>query len=268
MEFKRINYDGAEIHVTTKGNIADKAIVFLHGNSLDSNSFKEQFDSLNIPLVAIDLPGHGKSAPATTPEKTYSIAGYVDAVVNTIQELGLKNYVLAGHSLGGHIAIEVLPYLDVKGLLIFGTPPLDSIAALAAGFLSNPLFPFLLQEKLSPDEAAKLAAGMLVQPGFNEQLKDSITNTHAVARSFLGASIANGLMEDEIEILQSHNIPLAILHGNNDSFVSIDYLNNLNFSSLWQNKVHVLSECGHCPQLEQADEFNKLVNAFYNAAVN
>ncbi|HEV3115219.1 MAG TPA: alpha/beta hydrolase [Candidatus Binataceae bacterium] len=57
-----------------------------------------QLDKLGDRAFALDLPGHGASninrAEAT-------LAAYIDSVVRFIEERGLSDVVLAGHSLGG-----------------------------------------------------------------------------------------------------------------------------------------------------------------------
>jgi len=53
-------------------------------------------------VYALDLPGHGKSAGAGRAE----IGAYADVVAGFAEALGLPAFVLAGHSMGGAIAIE------------------------------------------------------------------------------------------------------------------------------------------------------------------
>ena len=53
-------------------------------------------------VVAIDLPGYGKSAKANY---DYSMAFYARIVEASSTQLGLKHVVLVGHSMGGQIAM-------------------------------------------------------------------------------------------------------------------------------------------------------------------
>ncbi|MFN2120631.1 MAG: alpha/beta fold hydrolase [Anaerolineales bacterium] len=54
-------------------------------------------------ILALDLPGHGKSDGSGR----QSIDAYVDDVDAFIRSIGLNTVVLAGHSMGGAIAIEL-----------------------------------------------------------------------------------------------------------------------------------------------------------------
>src|SRR5579872_1636260 len=67
---------------TSQGNIAylDSGgdgfpVVLIHGNSCSSQVFQKQFTTFGprYRLIAIDLPGHGKSDNALDPESAYNI---------------------------------------------------------------------------------------------------------------------------------------------------------------------------------------------------
>lgn len=266
METKKIDFNGTNIHVSMQGDMSKRPIVFIHGNSLSGHTFKNQVESLEMPLVLIDLPGHGSSQPAHDPETVYSIPGYAKAITFAIEQLQAENFILAGHSLGGHIAINAAPMLkNIKGLLIFGTPPLDSVSSLGQAFLPNPLFPFLLQGPLTNEEASQLAGSMLSLQQHKDSLKRDILKTDPSVRSSFGAFVARGIIEDEVQIIRSLNFPVAVLHGEHDSYISKEYIEGLGFSNLWKNKVHSIGNSGHCPQLEQYAAFNALLTDYYNS---
>ncbi len=69
--------------------------------------------------IALDLPGHGKSAPPGQ----HSIPAYADGVIGLMDALALPQAVIAGHSMGGGIAQTIaLEYPErVRGLILLGT---------------------------------------------------------------------------------------------------------------------------------------------------
>lgn len=72
-----------------------------------------------VRVVAPDLPGHGRSA---APGRD-SIVGYAQFVTELVQQLGLKQVVLVGHSMGGAIAQTIAWEQPtwLKGLVLCGT---------------------------------------------------------------------------------------------------------------------------------------------------
>ena len=55
--------------------------------------------------------------------------------------------------------------------------------------------------------------------------------------------------------------PLAIFHGEQDQLLQAGYFEKLNIPTLWKGKVHLINS-GHCPQIENPEEFNRLLAEF------
>lgn len=96
-------------------------VVFIHGSGLNTRIWHRQRDYLvrSMEVVLLDLPGHGMS-PGDGCE---SVEGYREAVFNAIREAGIEHCYIAGHSLGGAIAMSfAISYPDItKGLILIGT---------------------------------------------------------------------------------------------------------------------------------------------------
>jgi len=84
-------------------------IIYIHGNSSSSGVFENQHDRLsrNYRQISIDLPGCGQSFRSESPETDYSLSGLKKTVLETITALEADKILLVGHSLGGHIALEI-----------------------------------------------------------------------------------------------------------------------------------------------------------------
>jgi pimeloyl-ACP methyl ester carboxylesterase len=81
------------------------SVVFIHGAGLDHSSFALQsryFGYHGWNVLALDLPGHGRSAgpPLAT------IAAMADWVVEVLDHLSIEKAVLVGHSMGSLIALD------------------------------------------------------------------------------------------------------------------------------------------------------------------
>lgn len=215
-------------------------------------------------VIAIELPGHGASHPSANPEKEYSVLNYIDLVVALIKDLELNNYVLLGHSLGGHIAINTLPRLNgVSGLAITGTPPLTLPPKLEACFLPNPAMGLAFKPDLTEEEIS-LIAGMYTNEDTQniEKVINAIREADPLVRPFIGKSIATELINDETQLLKNIDFPVAIIQGENDKLVNTEYIKQLIIPTLWKNKVHIIKDASHCTFIDNMEAFNVLLTAF------
>jgi pimeloyl-ACP methyl ester carboxylesterase len=123
----------------------EPVLLLIHGNSFCKKVWRH---ILNSPLnkvhriIAFDLPGHGESSNTINPEQDYTQPGYARAAVELLKKMAVKEVVVFGWSLGGHIGIEMIPLapavgLTIRGLMIVGTPPVG-YGDLDKGFTFGP----------------------------------------------------------------------------------------------------------------------------------
>ncbi len=117
---KFITSRGAKIRYADVGK--GRVIVLLHGFPFSSevwfgNGFANAL-AKKFRVIAIDLPGHGKSECVGYVQKMERMA---DVVKDVMDELGLRRYVLVGHSMGGYVALAFAEkYSDnLRGLCLF-----------------------------------------------------------------------------------------------------------------------------------------------------
>ncbi len=79
-------------------------LICLHGWMMNKESFSDLAKELSprMRIIVIDLPNFGKSQMAESITTVTKYAEFVQAFVN---KLGVAEYSLAGHSMGGQIAI-------------------------------------------------------------------------------------------------------------------------------------------------------------------
>src|SRR5215218_8063991 len=91
------------LHVRDLGS--GPPIVFLHpGPGLDGSVFlpgAQRVADAGLRVVLVDLPGNGRS-PATD----WTLAGQALAVEDFVNEHGLEDWTLLGHSFGGYVAMQ------------------------------------------------------------------------------------------------------------------------------------------------------------------
>jgi pimeloyl-ACP methyl ester carboxylesterase len=109
-----------ELHVDD-GGAGGLPVVFVHGLGGSAAHWCHQLAHLREEgrrTLAVDLRGHGRSEPPA--DGDWSVAALAADVVAAADELGLERFVLAGHSLGGVVAIAAAARLGsrVAGLVL------------------------------------------------------------------------------------------------------------------------------------------------------
>ncbi len=96
---------GMRVHLRDEGPRDDPhPIVLLHGTSASLHTWDGWAANLKARrrVIRFDLPAFGLTGPH--PANDYSMAAYVQFVTQVVDALGVQTFVLAGNSLGGHIA--------------------------------------------------------------------------------------------------------------------------------------------------------------------
>lgn len=241
-------------------------VVLIHGNSSSGEIFRNQFDGdigRTHCLIALDLPGHGASSDARDPERTYSMPGYADAVVEALERLQVKRAIVFGWSLGGHIGLEMISrFPGLVGLMITGTPPVGLGAeAVAAGFSSHPHMASAGKELLTPEEIESFAHATCGDP-FEPFLRAAVARTDGRARRLMFESFAAGRGDDQSRIVATAKTPLAVVNGADEPFVNLAYVSGLVYANLWEGRPHEIPNSGHAPFWDAPKAFDPIFSRF------
>jgi pimeloyl-ACP methyl ester carboxylesterase len=244
-----------------------RAVIFVHGNSCSARTWLPVMTGpfgQRFRCLALDLPGHGRSAPARD-QADDSLPGYAAVLTGFARALRVMDAVVVGWSLGGQITLEAVPALpDAPGFIIFGSPPVTSAAQLSEAFLPNPAASAAFSAEVSVPAAEALARSFLA-PGSHldtSGLVADILATDGAARSGLTASVGEGRFADEIAIVAGLDRPLAIMHGADEQLINLDYLRQLTIPALWRGEVQVIPGAGHALQLEAPEQLAELLTDF------
>lgn len=260
---------------TSQGRIAYRdtggdgfPLILIHGNSCSSQVFKKQFLALSkkFRLIAIDLPGHGKSERPREPDKIYTIPGYAKVLDEVLSGLGLESFAVLGYSLGGNIALQYsqLTKKTVKGILLVSSAPIKySAEALLAYPPSKGNFA-TYPHQLTEDQAKQYMSSCGFQiddPTVYFMVEDAV-KTDPKSRSTMVASVGDGKGIDETEIIQKLEMPIAFIAGKKDRSLGHDYLKHLKFNNLWRGNIQWIQEAKHALPLHQADQLNHFIEEF------
>ena len=83
-----------------------RKILFVHGAGSNGHTWHRQVEAIgeHNSAVALDLPGHGRSAGV---EGLRTVTDYADFVAAFLDALKIKSAVILGHSMGGAIAMDL-----------------------------------------------------------------------------------------------------------------------------------------------------------------
>ena len=223
--------------------------------------FQLKSEQLNtFRLIALDLPGHGQSERLDD----YSVKTFRDTISGFAKAMSLGSYVVVGHSFGGHFLIQALNNLSACiGVILIGTPPLKKPLNLEEAFLPNLAMSLLFKKDLTKEEIVTFAKSVS-NTAYNQSVKKSIKNSDSKFREQLLHSIQNGDLEDEVKMIQEVQVPLALIVGDQDNFVNMDYIKGLELSTITPKNPIIIKNSGHSPHLENPLEFNNtLMNLIY-----
>ena len=270
-DVEMVNVDGVSCAVWRAGS-GEKTLVMIHGNSACKEVFFNQMQAMSesgYNCLAIDLPGHGGTSDAASPETQYTIGGYALLIKRVLDALEVTNYTVLGWSLGGHIGLEMAGRgFDLAGLMITGTPPcgpgpaevMDAFLPVEAGAVT------MAAEATDAQLQAYAKAVYGTLDPLPEFFVDAARRTDGIARATMGANIIAG--EEgchQRTVAAGWAKPMAVGHGRLDPFISFEYLQSVDFGNLFDGEIHIFENSGHAPFLECPDEFNTFLSRFLKA---
>src|SRR5687767_11315660 len=185
-ESKFATLDGAKVHYVNYGSGID-ALVLVHGWTQNTDSWRDQISDFakRNRVIALDLPGHGKS---DKPEIKYSMELFARAIDAVMQDAKVHRAVLVGHSMGTHVARQLYRKYPDKTLAIvivdgalrpFGDKKM--LDQLIAG-LRAPNY------KATVDQMLGMMLGPAISPEAKERIKSATANTlqHVLASAMEG----------------------------------------------------------------------------------
>ncbi|WPP48672.1 alpha/beta fold hydrolase [Catalinimonas niigatensis] len=252
------------IYVTSQYSAQPTTLIFIHGNSLSSRFWQPQFESdlsRYFNLLALDLPGHGQSEPAADPISSYSLSAYGQVILDLLNQQKIVSFVLIGHSLGGHVVLELLPFLSeftCRGVVVVGTPPLQKPWDQGQPFLPNPNAALLFQEQAT-DEALEALSMSMVRPGGEAWplLPETYRQTDPLARITFIQNTLTGQYQDEVALIHSSFVPVLLAYGEKEQIVNPAYFQSLQLPD--DCSIMEIPQAGHLASYENPAFFNDLL---------
>ena len=225
-------------------------IVFIHGSGDSARIWRLQLEYFGTDRAfAIDLPGHGQRADSL-PEEV-SVMDYARSAHEIIaNELHLDHPVIAGHSLGGAIALMMgLEYgSESGGLILIGT---------GARLRVHP--DLLKGAKETPQQAnlqlKQLAIAAATNPSLLASPADEQTTT---GPNMLYRDLSACNIFDVMPRLSEIHLPTLIICGAEDRLTPVKYSEYLH-SHITGSTLRIIPQAGHYVFREQPETVNRAI---------
>ncbi|MCB0698444.1 MAG: alpha/beta hydrolase [Chitinophagales bacterium] len=260
METKNIRTSRFEnIQYTVSGE--GYAVVLIHGFPLDGTIWNEVVDKLSkkYKVIVPDMPGSGGSISRET---DLTVEDMAESVRSVLDNEGVSSAVLAGHSMGGYVA---LAFADLYPSMLKGLVMLHSSA----------------QADSEEKKAQRRKVIELIEKGgkepFVKQMVPNLFSGSDGKKSYLEGTLETALRTppgslvafynaminrpDRTGKLSNNDLAVAWVIGEDDSIIPKSSLiqqttlTNVNF-------VYVYKNCGHMSMMEQPDMLMKDLDEF------
>jgi pimeloyl-ACP methyl ester carboxylesterase len=234
-------------------------LILVHGYLGGSQIWRESLDHFasRYDTVAPDLGGFGASAHLESPDR---IEHHAEQVVALLDRLGIRQFRLIGHSMGGMIAQHMAATIGerIDRMVLYGTGPYghtrtrfetadmtrqrlltEGVAATARHIAAT----WFVAGKDAP------AYETCVEIGSRASLQGAIAGTHAFARW------------DSHAVLGSLAMPTLIVWGEKDRSIGWDQCEML-WRGMPRSSLAVCPGCAHNVHFEKPDLFRLLVTDF------
>ena len=271
-----LEIEGRRIHGWADGETGP-AVLLLHGGGVDSARLSWR---LAMPVLAkdhrvfaFDWPGYGES---DAHPGVNSIQFYSDFTHQVMDKLGLPKASLAGISLGGSAALLFgLQYPErVEKLVLvdpYGLQRKVALHGFSYWFVQRPSLTRISYAWLRRSRALTrwTLSYILSRPGsITDELVDELYQIIQKEDIFLpfqslqqSEVLPNGLRTVMIDRVSELKMPTLIIHGGKDKLVPLA----CSQEAVRINpdiQLAVMKGCGHWPQRDWPDEFNRLISEF------
>lgn len=244
---------GIDLKYLDEGNPKGEPVLFLHGYTDTSRSFKLLMDELSginndVRMIIPDLRGHGETSMPDAakcrnfPEQCFTPKKFSEDIIDLLNQLKIKKIHVVGHSMGSVIAQELaLSYSErVKGIVLIGTYVDGSNCSAIQDFLMAEMLEknwrTILEKKpgfnwpadaylLTPNDLGKgvqefVRDNWVVEVSANSDFVNSILPETLVVPlgTWIGAIRELGAVDNATR-LEKLKVPTLILWSSQDSFI-------------------------------------------------
>lgn len=272
-EVRYVELHGDRIAYRESGS--GEVLRLIHGMGGSSESWRPVFNSLasKYRVVAPDLLGHGMS---DKPRTDYSLGAFAAGLRDLLEQLGINEVTVVGHSLGGGVAMQFIYQHPeyCQRMILISSGGLGADVGAILRLLSAPGAEFVLPF-IAPGPVlgiGRAMGGWLEARGISSALASEIWKTYssfaepATRRAFLRTlrSVVDyrGQMVSALNRLHIRaDVPTLLIWGDTDRIIPVDH-GYAAQAARSGSRLEILPAVGHFPQIEAPTEVIDIINSF------
>ncbi|WP_431028489.1 alpha/beta fold hydrolase [Lysinibacillus sp. LZ02] len=243
----------------------EQTIVFAHGFGCDQSMWRfiaPKFEE-NYRMIVFDYVGSGNSdVNAYCSEKYSTLQGYVQDVLDIIDELELENIIFIGHSISAMIGMKtsITRPEAFNQLIMIGPSPcyVNDTDGYFGGFEKSDILELLDMMEMNFTGWASYMAPIVMDtehPVLTQEIETSFASGHPyIARQFAEVTF----FSDQRASLSQVTVPTLIIQCSNDSIVPIEVGEYLH-QHLKNSTFYLMHTKGHYPHISQPEETSEII---------
>lgn len=251
-----LNTDQSQISYSDCGQ-GKITLLFVHGWNINKSYWSQQQERFcdDYRVITLDLPGFGNSKNLIG---DYSMTSYGKDVSMLIEQLGLRNVVLIGHSMGGRVILEtaqandrVIALVGVDNFKEVSQQMTDELMAEVNGFMDWLKVDFVTNSPAYADQH-------LIHSETDSSVRRRILHDYGNVNKESAISAIEAYLSYEFQEkdqLSKLNIPLYLISSDMSPVDTI----GLKSTGL-DSKVYEMNQTGHFPMVEQPEIFNEYLS--------
>lgn len=254
-----------ENQIFTRHQFNQPVVLFLHAFPLNSNMWDDQLEALaaeNIPAVALDFPGFGKSQPWNF---SPSIEDYGNVAYRIMRDCRAEGAIVVGLSMGGYVALSLLknhPEM-LRGLVLANTKATADTEEIRQKRFDS------IKQILDARSLDALIESHL-EKFFTEQTRRENPQLLQRARALMQQGSVEGVIHalqamahrpDGRQYLKNATYPALVIAGANDSLTTLEDARQI-VENLPDGELKIIENAAHLSNMEAAPIFSKFLKEY------